>query len=234
MKRVNFTLVALIICAILSSCSKNENDNKDTVFNNETEHQQKTYLQKSDLQGVWDVMGYSGIYFISFTETGHYSLCFNSKLMGAGTYTIDKNILTLNNGYLFSKDVLSVEKEGNLLKITGDMQSFKSSEKQTVNVNLAKTAKEIPVPKTGEIFKIWGLHATYGDVVTKIQYQSDYLIKYQYCKDNSLQQIIEESMWYYVYCDGMTYTQNCSGKGDVVIYKLQDHYSTLKSQIVKQ
>ena len=167
MKRVNFTLVALIICAILSSCSKNENDNKDTVFNNETEHQQKTYLQKSDLQGVWDVMGYSGIYFISFTETGHYSLCFNSKLMGAGTYTIEKNILTLNNGYLFSKDVLSVEKEGNLLKITGDMKSFKSSEKQTVNVNLAKTAKEIPVPKTGEIFKIWGLHATYGDVVTK-------------------------------------------------------------------
>lgn len=223
-----------IFSLCITSCSKDDID--ETNNNNDTEQKQQepTYLQASDLQGVWSVSGSFGLYFISFTETGHYSLCFNSKLMGAGTFSLAKNSLTLNNGYLYTKDVLTIEKKEDKLILSGDMFDFKSSSKQPVNVTLVKKTKEIPIPKTGETFKIWGLHATYGSIVTKIQYQSEYLIKYQYCKDNSLQQVIEEAMWYYVYCDGMTYTQNCSGNGNVVIYKLQDHYSTLKSQIVQQ
>lgn len=223
-----------IFSLCITSCSKDDID--ETNNNNDTEQKQQepTYLQASDLQGVWSVSGSFGLYFISFTETGHYSLCFNSKLMGAGTFSLAKNTLTLNNGYLYTKDVLTIEKKEDKLILSGDMFDFKSSSKQPVNVTLVKKTKEIPISKTGETFKIWGLHATYGSIVTKIQYQSEYLIKYQYCKDNSLQQVIEEAMWYYVYCDGMTYTQNCSGNGNVVIYKLQDHYSTLKSQIVQQ
>lgn len=227
-------LTMAIFSLCITSCSKDDID--ETNNNNDTEQKQQepTYLQASDLQGVWSVSGSFGLYFISFTETGHYSLCFNSKLMGAGTFSLAKNSLTLNNGYLYTKDVLTIEKKEDKLILSGDMFDFKSSSKQPVNVTLVKKTKEIPIPKTGETFKIWGLHATYGSIVTKIQYQSEYLIKYQYCKDNSLQQVIEEAMWYYVYCDGMTYTQNCSGNGNVVIYKLQDHYSTLKSQIVQQ
>jgi len=226
------TMVMFNLC--ITSCSKDDGDDANEINNAEQPQQEPTYLQESYLQGVWSVYGSFGLYFISFTETGHYSLCFNNKLMGAGTYSLDKNTLTLNNGYLYTKDVLKIEKNDNGLTLSGDMLDFKKSSKQPVNVNLFKTTKEIPIPKTGETFKIWGLHVTYGSVVTKIQYQSEYLIKYQYCKDNSLQQVIEEAMWYYVYCDGMTYTQNCSGNGNVVIYKLQDHYSTLKSQIVQQ
>lgn len=227
-------LTMAIFSLCITSCSKDDID--ETNNNNDTEQKQQepTYLQASDLQGVWSVSGSFGLYFISFTETGHYSLCFNSKLMGAGTFSLAKNTLTLNNGYLYTKDVLTIEKKEDKLILSGDMFDFKSSSKQPVNVTLVKKTKEIPISKTGETFKIWGLHATYGSIVTKIQYQSEYLIKYQYCKDNSLQQVIEEAMWYYVYCDGMTYTQNCSGNGNVVIYKLQDHYSTLKSQIVQQ
>ena len=227
-------LTMAIFSLCITSCSKDDID--ETNNNNDTEQKQQepTYLQASDLQGVWSVSGSFGLYFISFTETGHYSLCFNSKLMGAGTFSLAKNTLTLNNGYLYTKDVLTIEKKEDKLILSGDMFDYKSSSKQPVNVTLVKKTKEIPIPKTGETFKIWGLHATYGSIVTKIQYQSEYLIKYQYCKDNSLQQVIEEAMWYYVYCDGMTYTQNCSGNGNVVIYKLQDHYSTLKSQIVQQ
>ena len=227
-------LTMAIFSLCITSCSKDDID--ETNNNNDTEQKQQepTYLQASDLQGVWSVSGSFGLYFISFTETGHYSLCFNSKLMGAGTFSLAKNTLTLNNGYLYTKDVLTIEKKEDKLILSGDMFDFKSSSKQPVNVTLVKKTKEIPIPKTRETFKIWGLHATYGSIVTKIQYQSEYLIKYQYCKDNSLQQVIEEAMWYYVYCDGMTYTQNCSGNGNVVIYKLQDHYSTLKSQIVQQ
>ena len=225
-------LLAAFFTLCVTSCSKDDDDSINS--SPEQQQQEPTYLQTSDLNGVWSVSGSNGIYFIAFTETGHYSLCFNDKLMGAGTYSLEKNTLTLNNGYLYTKDNLKIEKTEKGLTISGEMTDFKSSNKQSVNVNLIKTNKELPIPKTGETFKIWGLHVTYGSVVTKIQYQSEYLIKYQYCKDNSLQQVIEESMWYYVYCDGMTYTQTCSGNGSVVIYKLQDHYSTLKSQIVKQ
>ena len=229
-------IILLIASFSLSfvSCSKDDDDEAKNNNTTEQPQQEPTYLQASDLHGVWSVSGSFGLYFIAFTETGHYSLCFNSKLMGAGTYTLDKNKLTLNNGYLYTKDILTIEKGEDFLSLSGEMFDFKSTTKQSINVNLIKTTKEVPIPKTGETFKIWGLHATHGSVVTKIQYQSEYLIKYQYCKDNSLQQVIEESMWYYVYCDGMTYMQNCSGNGNVVIYKLQDHYSTLKSQIVQQ
>jgi len=233
MKKLTFMmLLAAFFTLCVTSCSKDDDDS----INSSTEQQQQepTYLKTSDLNGVWSVSGSNGIYFIAFTETGHYSLCFNDKLMGAGTYSLDKNTLTLNNGYLYTKDNLKIEQTDKGLTLSGEMFDFKSSNKQSVNISLTKTNKEIPLPKTGETFKIWGLNAHYGDVVTKIEYQSEYLIKYQYCKDNSLQQVIEESMWYYVYCDGMTYTQTCSGNGSVVIYKLQDHYSTLKSQIVKQ
>ena len=224
-------LFAAFFTLCVTSCSKDDSINGSPE---QQQQQEPTYLKTSDLDGVWSVSGSNGLYFIAFTETGHYSLCFNDKLMGAGTYSLDKNTLTLNNGYLYTKDNLKIEKTDKGLTVSGEMLDFKSSNKQSVNVNLIKTGKELPVPKTGETFKIWGLHVTYGSVVTKIQYQSEYLIKYQYCKDNSLQQVIEESMWYYVYCDGLTYTQNCSGNGSVVIYKLQDHYSTLKHQIVKQ
>ena len=233
MKKLTFMMfLAAFFTLCVTSCSKDDDDS----INDSPEQQQQepTYLKTSDLNGVWSVSGSNGIYFIAFTETGHYSLCFNDKLMGAGTYSLDKNTLTLNNGYLYTKDNLKIEQTDKGLTLSGEMFDFKSSNKQSVNVNLIKTNKELPIPKTGETFKIWGLHVTYGSIVTKIQYQSEYLIKYQYCKDNSLQQVIEESMWYYVYCDGMTYTQTCSGNGSVVIYKLQNHYSTLKSQIVKQ
>ena len=208
MKKLSFmVLFAAFFTLCVTSCSKDDSINGSPE---QQQQQEPTYLKTSDLDGVWSVSGSNGLYFIAFTETGHYSLCFNDKLMGAGTYSLDKNTLTLNNGYLYTKDNLKIEKTDKGLTVSGEMLDFKSSNKQSVNVNLIKTGKELPVPKTGETFKIWGLHVTYGSVVTKIQYQSEYLIKYQYCKDNSLQQVIEESMWYYVYCDGLTYTQNCS------------------------
>ena len=225
-------LLAAFFTFCVTSCSKDDDDEIES--GTEQPRQEESYLQASDLNGVWTLTGTNGLYFIAFTETGHYSFCLNNKLMGAGTYTLDKNTLTLNNGYLYTKDILKIEKDQNLLKLSGEMLEFKSSSKQSVNVSLMKTNKELPIPKTGETFKIWGLNAYYGSVVTKIQYQSEYLIKYQYCKDNSLQQVLEEAMWYYVYCDDLTYTQDCSGNGNIVIYRLKDHYSTLKSQIVQQ
>jgi hypothetical protein len=230
MKKYSLLVFLLALAAMFASCSS---DDENSIEEPIELIDEPIYPQESDLYGVWSFSG-SDIYYIAFTETGRYSLCFNSKLMGAGTYTLDKNTLTLTNGYLHTKDVFTIEKDGSILKMQGDMLNFKSSDKQAISAILSKTEKEIPLPKTGETFKIWGLSNNYGSIVTKIEYQSDYLIHYQYCKDNSLQQVIEEDLWYYVYCDGLTYTQDCSGNGNVVIYKLRDHYSTLKSQIVKQ
>ena len=230
-------VLSATLCVL--SCSKN--DDETTLANPKEQDEQEqqedktTYIQEGELFGVWAVSGNNnGLYFITFSEVGKYSFCFNNTLMGAGTYKLDNNKLTLYNGSLNTKDVLSLEKNNNQIKISGDILKFKTNTKQPISLSIYKTNKEIPISKTGEIFKIWGLHNTYGNVVTYIKYESEFLIKYQYCKDNSLKQIISEANWFYVYNDGMTYTQDCSGNGEVVIYKLQDHYSTLKSQIIKQ
>lgn len=226
MKKIFFIVIISISLFSCGDNDKNEDlepDNKETIS-----------LQISDLYGVWSVSGSNGLYFIYFTETGHYALCFNSMIMSAGTFTIEKKSITLTNEYLHKKDVLSVTKNGNVLNLSGDMYNFKSNTKQSININATKSNIDIPTPKTGETFKITGLAANYGSVITYIKYQSDYMINYQYCKDNSLKTLIKEEFWYYVYFNGMTYTQNCIGNGDITIYKLTSNLSPLSTQIVKQ
>ena len=231
MKPIRIALLLIVVVEFFFvSCSKDDDNSSYGI----EQPQEPTYLQESELYGTWSVNGSNGLYFIYFTETGHYALCFNNKLMGAGTYTLEKNALTLTNGYLYKKDVLSVEKESNLLKLSGDMYSFKSNSKQTVNITASKSIIEVPTPKTGETFKITGLNANYGSTITYIKYLSDYMIDYQFCKDNSLKTLIKEEFWYYVYFDDMTYTQDCAGNGEVTIYKLKSHLTPLSTQIVKQ
>lgn len=187
MKPIRIALLLIVVVEFFFvSCSKDDDNSSYGI----EQPQEPIFLQESELYGTWSVNGSNGLYFIYFTETGHYALCFNNKLMGAGTYTLEKNALTLTNGYLYKKDVLSVEKESNLLKLSGDMYSFKSNSKQTVNITASKSIIEVPTPKTGETFKITGLNANYGSTITYIKYQSDYMIDYQFCKDNSLNTLI--------------------------------------------
>ena len=225
-----FFILPVIFLLCLVSCGGDD----DVVVNNNPGSEEISYLKANDLYGVWTVSGSNGLYFIYFTENGRYALCFNSKLMSAGTYSIEQNKLSLSNDYLYKKDILTVEKSGNVLKLTGDMYNFKSTTKQTVQITASKSNKEIPTPKTGEVFKTAVLTATYGSVITYIKYQSDYMINYQYCKDNSLKTLIKEEFWYYVYFDGMTYTQSCNGNGSVTIYALTSSLSPLSTQIVNQ
>ena len=134
-------LLGAFFTLCVTSCSKDDDDS----INGSPEQQQQepTYLKTSDLNGVWSVSGSNGIYFIAFTETGHYSLCFNDKLMGAGTYSLDKNTLTLNNGYLYTKDNLKIEQTDKGLTLSGEMFDFKSSNKQSVNITLKQTKKSL-------------------------------------------------------------------------------------------
>lgn len=244
MKSSIFFLIILSFALFVTSCSKEDDKHDDintnTNINTETNNNgptpnASTYVQESDLYGVWSVPGNKDLYFIYFTETGHYSLCFNNHIMGSGKYKIENNSLSLSNGYLFTKDVLVVKKEGEKLNLTGEMTLFKSSNKENIDITINKTNKNIPVSPVGEKVKIFGLHVTKGSVVTQIQYQSENLIHYLYYTNNSLQQILGESMWYYVYNDGLTYTQDCSRYGEVVIYDLRNPNSgSLTTHIVKQ
>ena len=122
------TVVTAILIVTISLISNYQPNYINDSINSSTEQQQQepTYLKTSDLNGVWSVSGSNGIYFIAFTETGHYSLCFNDKLMGAGTYSLDKNTLTLNNGYLYTKDNLKIEQTDKGLTLSGEMFDFKS------------------------------------------------------------------------------------------------------------
>ena len=181
--KIDYLISVFAAILYLASCSKDDDGSSSNPQGQEQQEDEQSFVQESDLYGVWSVSGNAtGIYFFSFSEAGKYSFCFNSTMMGAGTYKLDKNKLTLYNGYLNTIDVVNLEKDNSQIKITGDLQKFKTSTKQPVNIGIFKMKKELPISKTGEVFKI----NTCGSTITYIKYESDYLIKYQYCRDNSL------------------------------------------------
>lgn len=237
----NILLLFLLICTTFISCGneerndpqKNEqnSNSSEQVSNGNNQENVTSYITQNDLNGVWSVEGNRpDLYFIWFTETGKYSFCFNSTQMGSGTYSLDKNSLTLNNTYLNTKDVLKLEQDGNSIKISGEIYKFKSNSKEPVNIRINKTNKQIPITKTGEKYTIYGLHVTYGSTVTYIRYISENLMSYQECKDNSLKQVLSEKSMFYVINEDMTYTQECLRKGDVIIYKI----ASLKMEKINQ
>lgn len=234
MKKTTLTMLFMAtLCLLFTSCSKDD----DNTNNNDPESPlEPNYLNESDLYGVWKVEGTeTDLYFITFSETGRYSFCFNNTLMGAGTYSLDKNKLTLNNGYLFTKDVLDLEQNDKQLNIAGDIHKFKSTDMQNVNITISKTKKDMPISKVGEIFTTFSfLNAYYGNVKERLTYTSEYIMKYEYFKDNALQQMLSEENWYYVCYDNLIYTQKTNGTGNVIIYDLSTQLGPISNKKVKQ
>lgn len=75
-------VIALICFTVLTACSEDENLNEQIPDNIESE------LTISDIKGVW-VLKDNPLYFISLSESGFYSFCFNEKLMGGGNYVLE-------------------------------------------------------------------------------------------------------------------------------------------------
>lgn len=222
------TIILSILCIATNSCSKND-DVQQTQ-----EIPDKTYLKVSDIKGVW-TNGDNNLYFISLNSNGRYSFCFNDRLMGAGTYLFDKDTLLLNNGYLYTTDTLFVIIKDTILNINGYIQNFKQVSREKINLSYCKTNEEFSVSKVGEKYSTSFLALT-GYAKDIIQYQTDYIAKYQRVKDNSIQQLIKEEYWFYIFRNGMTYTQKCTETGSVIIYLFSNEHrlGAISDKIVKQ
>ena len=106
--------ILFLSCLIMTCCDTNSIEQPE----------EPKYLTKADISGVWAYPA-NELYFISLSESGRYTLCFNKYIMGAGTYELEKDILTLNNGYLYTSDKLSISIDNNKLSLKGNMLKYK-------------------------------------------------------------------------------------------------------------
>lgn len=215
MKKI-LCLLTILPALLFTSCTKDEDNTKDEIDN--------IYLSLSDINGVWESDNNS-LYFISFTKNGRYSYCFNNQLMGAGSYKLEKNIITLENDYLHTTDIIEAAIVNNKLTLKGDLLQFKQQSKKSINIILNKTTENAPQSLVGKKIQfLSGLNVYYDNLSERVVYQTDYIAKYEYdgySKKTGAYKMIKEYTWFYVYRKPYTYTQETLGDGEVVIYNLE-------------
>ncbi len=226
--------ILFLSCLIMTCCDTNSIEQPE----------EPKYLTKADISGVWAYPA-NELYFISLSESGRYTLCFNKYIMGAGTYELEKDILTLNNGYLYTSDKLSISIDNNKLSLKGNMLKYKSNNSSYIDMSFSKSNESISSSMIGVVKRedpsLVGLPSggKYSDKEIEITYTSDYTATYQLeGKLSSTKQwvVIEEEIWHYVYRTPNTYTQLPNGDGEVTIYFLDNQLanSDIETYIVEQ
>lgn len=222
-----------LLCLLTLSCT----DNFDT--------EDPKYLTKKDVSGVW-VNPSNELYFISLGENGRYTLCLDRYTMSSGTYELDKDTLSLHNGYLYTSDNLSVEIKENKLVLKGYMTHFKSNTTKYINITLSKSSESISPSMVGVVLQSSGSSLPgmgpdgikYLKKRRKVQYITDCVATYkQEGKLASTEEwvCIEEMTWFYVFRTPNTYVQSPNGNGEVIIYCFGDlGWTDLNRYIVEQ
>lgn len=201
-----------LLCLLTLSCT----DNFDT--------EDPKYLTKKDVSGVW-VNPSNELYFISLGENGRYTLCLDRYTMSSGTYELDKDIISLHNGYLYTSDNLSIEIKENKLVLKGYMAHFKSNTTKYINMTLTKSSESISPSMVGVVLESSGGSLSSGGKYLKrrrkVQYTTDCVATYK--QEGLLASTqewvnIEEITWFYVFRSPNTYVQSPNGNGEVTIY----------------
>lgn len=231
MKKI-LCLLTILPALLFTSCTKDEDNTKDEIDN--------IYLSLSDINGVWESDS-NNLYFISFTKGGRYSFCFNNQLMGAGNYKLEKNIISLENDYLYTTDVIEVAIVNKKLALKGNLYLFKQQDKKNINLIFDKSTEKTPPSVVGEKRDggLSGLNAYYENTDVRMVYQTDYIAKYEYdgySRKNGAYKMIKEHTWFYVYRPPYTYTQITSEKGEVIIYDFDNKFAgeRLEDNVVTQ
>lgn len=227
-------VIALICFAVLTACSEDENLNEQIPDNIESE------LTISDIKGVW-VLKDNPLYFISLSESGFYSFCFNEKLMGGGNYVLNENEVTLNNGYSYMSDKLKLDLNEDILTVRGAIQLLYQGGSSDVNLVFIKSNETISPSIVGieREPQLYGVNKFYDDIRIVVSYVSNYNAKYEYSgvlRSTGRRKIIKSYSWYYVYRQPYTYTQEIEGDGSVVIYNFDNNGpdSSLENNLVPQ
>lgn len=213
-------LLYLFILIIISACSKQEEiidkpDNEDDIK-----------LENSGISGVW-TLSLDDEYFISFTEGGKYTFCLNDHLMGSGTYSINDNIITLNNSYTNKSDKIEIELLQNSIYLNGNIYLFNSELQEAVEMKFVKSKEIISPSQVGVEHKpqMPGLNKFYDITYEGVKYITDFLVEYEYRgihKTTKKEKIIKSNSWYYVYREPYTYTQEIEGDGTVIKYDFRN------------
>lgn len=209
MKKLVFLLTVLPVLFFIS-CTKDEEE-KGSL----------SYLTIEDIDGIWNKSN-NDLFFISLSKQGKYSFCFNEKLMGAGSFSLDKDQLILDNAYLNTKDVLSVNVIDDRLIIKGNIHLFKQERFENVNLTFNKSNEQTPDYIVGQQWSSTGLpNAVYGSTREFVDITSEHLLRYRRVKDNALLTLINEENMFYIYRNQLTYTQRIQSDGNIHIYRLR-------------
>lgn len=227
-------IVMILLSVLISSCSK-DNTISDKQESTEESNEQ---LNESDIAGVWIVNSFSNnpgvwekmpsdLYFLSITESGFYSFCFNKNLMGSGKYTLDKESITLNNYYSFTNDKLKISLNRNELYIEGDLNTFLQNKKEHIKLKLKKSNENISpsVAGTTREPQMYGINIYYDELKMVVSYLTNYNAQYEYSgrqKSTGKRKTLKSYSWYYIYRKPYTYTQEIEGDGTIVIYNFED------------
>lgn len=208
----------LIACGlIVYSCGSGGENN--IVTENEV------YLLKDDIKGTW-LIDNQDLFFFRFDEYGQYTFCFDKTMMGAGNYTLNQNIIVLHNEFTNTYDSLSVNLTSKLT-LVGEIKKFKSQEKIRINLFLDKFSDD---PFESIIGSHWETRHKYTniytgpkDVMENIDIISKYLLTYTVRNYSGLKDLVEQKNMFYIYNNGLTYTQSTSSD-KVTIYNIPYTY----------
>jgi hypothetical protein len=223
------------LCLLAIGCSP-ENSTPETPVKN---------LTTNDIAGVWTNPS-NNLYFLALSKDGKYKLCLDKTIMGAGSYELNNNVLTLQNAYLFTKDEINVKINNGNLVLSGHMLANKGLFLTPIDLSLKRSGESFPksvagekrpLPKEGA--SLPGLPVGYKKVEQKAEYLTEYTayfvsrgLLYSGYWENFC-----EYEWYYVYREPYTYTQLIDGiDGNVTIYNLDKTslHKYLTTNIVEQ
>lgn len=211
--------LTLLLFAILFAFTSCEKDDGSTKKDDDPIKDEVKYLSKADIIGVW-TKNENDLYFISLSNNGRYTFCFNQQLMGAGNYTLEKDSIIFSNGYLHTLDKMKISLNNNQLIFKGRISLFKQEIKQEINLSFTKTDEAFAKSVVGEKWKSSSILNIYGNKREYVNILSDYTLQYKLVEDNSLQTLIKEEIWFYIYRNSLTYTQGSTSNGLIHIYKI--------------
>lgn len=216
MKKIFVLSFLFILCA----CQKDE----PTINNSEEtteETTEETYLQIEDICGVWENTQ-NNMYYLAIYPNGRYTFCLSDELIGSGFYILDKNTLTLNDGYFYTSNDIKLEPNNGFLNITGNITNINNTN-QSIKYKLKYNPSEELSPSIagrGKTGKSGGISANYSEVINELYFTSDYTFTYKSTgkskKTGSWKTLVNDTR-YYVYRKPYTYC-----------YKLSDSQRTLE------
>lgn len=209
------TIMTLLFSTPFTSCNKHNDD-----FETLEPELPTSGITATELKGVWTTTDGSDFYFIYFDGINDYSMCLNNRIMGAGSYDIKNNHLTLKNQYLKNIDEVSVTIINGKLNMRGYMTSFNGIGKENIDIVFSKTNEAPPTSIVGKIWHSGWILAEPTDYKEYLEFVSNYTAKFYRIRDNYLNEKYSEYFLYYIHRNGLIYTQRVDGNGSVNIYKL--------------